>query len=42
MLTFAQGTRERGGIPEDDAGARLTRERLRRRIRLICAGCSAE
>jgi hypothetical protein len=41
MLTFAYGARERGGIPED-AGARLTRERLRRRIRLICAGCSAE
>jgi len=29
------------GVPED-AGARLTMERLRRRIRLICAGCSEE
>ena len=26
----------------EDADARLTRERLRRRIRLICAGCSEE
>jgi len=26
----------------EDAGARLTMERLRRRIRLICAGCSEE
>src|SRR5687768_10642692 len=28
-------------VPED-ADAQLTRERLRRRIRLICAGCSEE
>ena len=35
---FSDG-RER--FPED-AGARLTMERLRRRIRLICAGCSEE
>jgi hypothetical protein len=41
MLPSAQCARERGGIPED-ADARLTMERLRRRIRLICAGCSEE
>jgi len=41
MLTSAQCARERGRIPED-ADARLTMERLRRRIRLICAGCSEE
>ena len=41
MLTPEHRAGERGGIPED-AGARLTMERLRRRIRLICAGCSEE
>ena len=41
MLRFAPRGREGRAIPED-AGARLTMERLRRRIRLICAGCSEE
>src|SRR5712691_10382327 len=41
MLPSAQCARERGRIPED-ADARLKMERLRRRIRLICAGCSEE
>src|ERR1700716_933596 len=41
MLPSARCARERGRIPED-ADARLTMERLRRRIRLICAGCSEE
>jgi hypothetical protein len=34
-------SRSWGQVPED-AGAQRTRERLRRRIRLICAGCSEE
>ena len=41
MLRFAPRGREGRAIPED-AGARRTMERLRRRIRLICAGCSEE
>src|SRR5438445_12248646 len=41
MLRFAPRGREGRAIPED-AGERLTMERLRRRIRLICAGCSEE
>jgi hypothetical protein len=41
MLTSEYCSGGGGRIPED-AGARLTMERLRRRIRLICADCSEE
>src|SRR5438046_6300517 len=41
MLTSEYLSGRHGRFPED-AGARLTMERLRRRIRLICAGCSEE
>src|SRR6059036_1089135 len=41
MLTSEYPSGRHGRFPED-AGARLTMERLRRRIRLICAGCSEE
>src|SRR5213592_3331426 len=41
MLTSEYLSGRHGRFPED-AGARLTMERLRRRIRLICAGYSAE
>src|SRR5438309_1978782 len=41
MLTSEYLSGRHGRYPED-AGARLTMERLRRRIRLICAGCSEE
>src|SRR2546422_10128868 len=41
MLTCEHFSGGRGRFPED-AGARLTMGRLRRRIRLICAGCCEE